>query len=183
MKISDHKQMLARYGIDTPLRLAAFLAQTDHESQSFTRVVENLNYSAKALTATWPKRFPPDVAAQYHRQPERIANRAYSNRMGNGPEATGDGWRFRGHGYIQITGRDNHADFANAKKMTMDEAIAYMQTEAGAMESAAWWWHSRCLNGLADHGATVNITKIINGGLNGYAERLGLYEHAKEVFA
>lgn len=183
MNIETHRATLARYGIDTPLRLAAFLAQCDHESQGFTRFAENLNYSATGLTATWPKRFPPDIAAQYARQPEKIANRAYADRLGNGPEETGDGWRFRGHGYIQITGRDNHADFANCKKMSLDAVIVYLQTEAGAMESAAWFFKTRGLNAIADKGDILSLTKAINGGTNGYKDRLALYERYRNQLA
>lgn len=179
MNINDHKELLAKYGINTPLRLAAFLAQIDHESQGFTRMTENLNYSATALTATWPKRFPPEIAREYHRQPERIANRAYADRMGNGPESSRDGWKYRGRGYIQITGHDNYTDLARHMNMTMDETIAYMETEAGALESAAYWYSSRNLNKLADAGNIKGATKIINGGYNGLADRLALYDKYK----
>ncbi len=182
MNIENHRATLAVFGINTPLRLAAFLAQTDHESQGFTRTAENLNYSAKALTATWPKRFPPAVAAQYAKQPERIANRAYADRLGNGNEASGDGWTYRGHGYIQITGKDGHSDFAKYKGMTLAEVIIYLQTETGAMESAAWWWYSRNLNALADAGDTKGITRVINGGYNGLDDRMALYAKYKDDF-
>ncbi|CAB4211832.1 COG3179 Predicted chitinase [uncultured Caudovirales phage] len=183
MNIETHRATLAKYGINTPQRLAAFLAQTYHESQGFTRFAENLNYGAAGLTATWPKRFPPEIAAQYARQPEKIANRAYANRLGNGPEETGDGWRFRGHGYIQITGRDGHADFANYKKMSLDAVIVCLQTEIGAMESAAWWWQSHGLNDLADEGEIKQITRVINGGYNGLDDRLALYEQYRSSLA
>lgn len=183
MKIKGHKELLSTYKINTPLRLAAFLAQVDHESQGFTRTLENLNYSATALTATWPKRFPPEIALQYHRQPERIANRAYADRMGNGAESSGDGWRYRGRGYIQLTGRDNYMDFSRNKRMPLEEVAAYLETEQGAMESAAWWYSSRNLNALADKGDIKGMTKVINGGYNGLADRVALYDKYKTEVA
>lgn len=169
-------KVLPEYQIDTPKRLAAFLAQCGHESQGFTAVKENLNYSAEALTATWPKRFPPEVAKQYARQPERIANRAYCDRMGNGPEASGDGWKWRGRGVIQLTGRWNYLDFSKSVDMALEDVVAYLETKAGAVESACWFWKTRNLNPLADDGDIIGITKIINGGVNGAADRQQRYE-------
>lgn len=169
--------ILPTYGIDAnPQRLAAFLAQCGHESNGFTAVVENLNYSASALTATWPKRFPADVAAKYARQPEKIANRAYADRMGNGPEESGDGWRYRGRGVIQLTGRSNYAAFGKAAGRTLEEVAAYLETKQGAVEAAAWYWQAHNLNALADAGKFQAMTRAINGGLNGYDDRLARYE-------
>ena len=169
------------YGINTPLRLAAFLAQTGHESAYFTALSENLNYRASALTATWPKRFPADIAAQYARQPEKIANRAYANRMGNGPEESGDGWRYRGRGLIQLTGRANYDTFAKLTGRTLDGTIIYLTTPAGALESACWYWRLHDLSALADSGDIVSITKRINGGTNGLEDRQRLYAKALTI--
>lgn len=175
--------ILPGYGINTPLRVAAFLAQCGHESEGLTRLVENLNYSAAALAATWPKRFPPEVAAQYARQPERIANRAYANRLGNGPEESGDGWMYRGRGPIQATGKDHYADFAKRTGRTLAEAVEYMTTKAGGLEFACMFWNDNGLSPLADEGKMTAITKIVNGGTNGLEDRLARYERVKEVFA
>lgn len=167
---------LPKYNIDTPLRLAAFLAQCGHESQDFTALKENLNYSATALTATWPKRFPADVAKQYARQPERIANRAYADRMGNGPEASGDGWKHRGRGVIQLTGGDMYRAFAKDIGIAYDVIAGYLETKEGAVESACWFWVKvKNLNPLADAGQILDITKRINGGTNGLADRNARY--------
>ena len=168
---------LPEYGISL---VSQFLAQCGHESQGFTRTVENLNYSAAALTATWPKRFPPAVAAQYARQPERIANRAYANRMGNGPEESGDGWKYRGKGPIQITGHDNQAAFAKHVGMSLDAVGGYLLTIPGGVHSACWWWSTNGCEKLPD---MLALTKRINGGTNGLADRLALYEKARGIVA
>jgi putative chitinase len=175
--------ILPGYGITTPLRVAAFLAQCGHESEGFTALKENLNYSAEALTRTWPKRFPVDVAPQYARQPERIANRAYADRMGNGPEESGDGWKYRGRGVIQLTGKDNYLAFAGAIKMPFSEIVSYLETNAGAIESACWYWSTRNLNALADAGNVTALTRAINGGTNGLSDRQARYELAKSLVA
>lgn len=174
---------LPAYGIDTPARIAPFLAQTGHESEGFTATRENLNYSAEALARTWPRRFPSDVAARYARQPEKIANRAYADRMGNGPEASGDGWKFRGRGPLQATGKDNYAAFARHKGMTLDEVVACLETKEGGIEFACWFWVNNGLNELADAGKFVTITKRINGGVNGLDDRQSRLAQAQVVFA
>ena len=175
--------VLPKYSIDTPLRIAAFLGQCGHESEGFTAVKEDLNYSTQALTLTWPKRFPADIAPQYARQPEKIANRAYADRLGNGPVESGDGWKHRGRGAIQVTGKDNYIAFAKAAGKTYEEVFAYLETKEGAVESACWYWSTRGLNALADKGAFVSITKAINGGTNGINDRLALYQKAQAIFA
>lgn len=175
--------VLPNYGITSPLRLAAFLAQCGHESEGFTAVRENLNYSAAALTATWPKRFPPDVAKSYARQPDHIANRAYADRMGNGNEQSGDGWKYRGRGVIQLTGKDNYRAFAASVGKALEEVVGYLETKAGAVESAAWFWSNNVLNALADKGDMLTITKRINGGTNGLQDRMARYEKIKGVLA
>lgn len=163
--------VLPLYQINSGARIAHFLAQCGHESIGFTAVKENLNYSADALTATWPKRFPAGLAESYHRQPERIANRAYADRLGNGPEASGDGWRYRGRGVIQVTGKGNYSDFAKSAGKTLEDVVAYLETKRGAVESACWYWKTRGLNSIADSGDILSLTKRINGGTNGLEDR------------
>lgn len=168
---------------DNPKRIAAFLAQTAHESGGFTAVKENLNYGAKGLVNTFKKYFPnEDVAKPYERQPEKIANRVYANRMKNGDEASGDGFRFRGRGLIQLTGRDNYTRFAKASDMTLDEAVAYLETAAGAVASAGWFWDVNKLNIYCDKDDFVGLTRRINGGTIGLADRKHHYEIALEAF-
>ena len=133
-------------------RVAAFLAQIAHESQELNRLVENLNYSAAALMSTWPKRFPTLADAEpYARQPERIANRAYANRLGNGAEQSGDGWRYRGRGIIQVTGRGNYHEIGAALALPLDVQPELLEQPANAALSASWFWKSHLLNPLADH--------------------------------
>lgn len=170
--------VLPKYGITTGERLAAFLSQCGHESQGFTVLRENLNYSADALRRRFGSHFPGDLAEQYARQPERIANRVYAGRMGNGPEESGDGWRFRGYGPLQITGRDNRSAFARAIGKSLEEAEAYILTKEGGVESACWFWTTRSLNFLADARRFADITKRINGGLNGLEDRKARYAQA-----
>lgn len=176
-------EILPRYEITTPLRIAAFLSQCGHESEGFTHLVENLNYSAAALTATWSKRFPKGVAEEYARQPERIGNRAYADRMGNGPESSGDGYRYRGRGVIQLTGKDTYLDFARSVGKSLDEVVLYLETRQGAIESACWFWKSRGINHAADNGDVMLMTKKINGGLNGYEDRKIRFAKAQTVFS
>lgn len=179
-------EAMARFGIDTPNRIAAFIAQLAHESGNFSRVEENLNYSWEALRKTWPKRFASDdVAKQYHRNPERIANRAYADRNGNGPEASGDGWKYRGRGLIQITFRDNYADYAKAMSdPTVLSDPSQLTRPRHAAMSAGWFWQSRNLNALADtgtEGAFNEISYAINGGWNGKLARLENWSQARSV--
>lgn len=164
------------YGIDkTTERMAHFLAQIAHESNQLNTVVENLNYSAEGLLKTFKKYFTPEQAAKYARQPEKIANRVYANRMGNGPEASGDGWKNRGMGLIQITGADNR------KAMARDWNVLSvdLSTPDNAVRSACWFWWTNILNKKVDAGATVqDVTKVVNGGTNGLAEREAYYNVA-----
>jgi putative chitinase len=174
-------QVFEDYEINTPKRQAAFIAQVAHESGQLRHVVENLNYSAQGLLRVFKKYFTPELANQYARKPERIANRVYANRMGNGPESSGDGWKHRGRGLIQLTGKSNYETFAADMEMNIDEAIEYLETAEGAVESAAWFWDQRNLNTLADRGDIVTISKRINGGTNGLQERIDLYNHALSI--
>ena len=171
-----------RFDISTPERQACFLGQCAHESGGFATLKENLNYSAEGLTKVWPKRFPSLEAAQpYHRNPEKIANRVYANRMGNGNEASGEGFKFRGRGLIQVTGKDNYFWFASSLSITPEEAAEYMQTFEGAAQSACWYWENTSLNKLADAGDILTMTKRINGGTIGLEDRQKHYAHALHV--
>lgn len=164
---------------ENPKRMAAFLAQVAHESGGFNFVQEGLNYSARALMNTWPKRFPNiTIANQYARNPVKIANKVYANRMGNGTEASGDGYKFRGRGLIQLTGKDNYSRFARSIGKTLDEAIAYLETSEGAVASAGWYWDVNKLNIYADKGDFVGLTRRINGGTIGLADRRHHYDIA-----
>lgn len=175
---------LPKYNINNVNRIASFLAQTGHESLDFTVMVENLNYSMAGLQRTFKKYFPTaSLAQQYARQPVKIANRVYANRMGNGSEASGDGWKYRGKGLIQLTGKSNHSAFAESKNMSLEEVIEYLLTKEGAFEGACWFWNERNLNPLADVANTTKITKLINGGDNGLGDRLARFTKAKKILS
>lgn len=175
-------KILPDYDITTPLRLAQFVAQTAHESGNYMVLHENLNYRAESLCRTWPSHFPTlELAQQYAHQPERIANRAYANRMGNGDEASGDGWRYSGRGLIQLTGRNEYQAFANSIAVDLDQIPALLQTFDGAVQSACWFWQLNDLNHWSDTGNVEKVTEIINGGLNGLEDRTARYHHALQV--
>jgi putative chitinase len=174
--------ILPDYGIDTVPRVAAFIAQCAHESANFKFLKENLNYRAESLMKVWPSRFPTiDVARQYAMQPEKIANKVYGGRMGNGPEETGDGWRYAGKGLIQLTGRDNYSRFAESIETPVEEVAEYLQTFEGAVQSACWFWETNNLNQWADAGDILTLTKRINGGVIGLEDRKKHYAHAIHV--
>ena len=176
-------QLLPDYKIDTPQRLAAFLAQCAHESGNFVFIKENLNYRWQSLRKIFPKYFTTDdMAKQYEKRPEMIANKVYANRMGNGPEESGDGWRFCGRGLIQVTGRDNYSWFAASLEISPEEASEYMETFEGAAQSACWFWEINNLNHWADRGDIVTLTKRINGGTIGLEDRQKHYQHALHIF-
>jgi len=175
-------QILPDYDIDTVPRVAAFLAQTAHESGGYRAIKENLNYKAESLCKVWPRYFPDMATAKaYEKQQERIANRAYANRMGNGDEASGDGWKFCGRGLIQLTGKSNYSRYAESLEISLDEASEHLTTFEGCVQSAAWFWEANNLNQWADNGDIKKMTKIINGGDLGLADRIKHYEHAKHV--
>jgi len=164
---------------ENPRRAAGFLAQIAHESGGFNFVKENLNYSADGLRKIFGKYFPNDeIAKQYARKPEKIANRVYSNRMKNGDEASGDGYRFCGRGLIQLTGRDNYTRFAEALDMSIEDTIAYLETPNGAVASAGWFWDNNKLNQYCDANDFITLTKRINGGTNGLQDRQHHYDIA-----
>ena len=176
-------KILPDYGIDTPQRVAAFVAQAAHESGNFTALHENLNYRAVTLRKVFPKYFPTDeMAAQYAQQPERIANRVYANRMGNGPEESGDGFRYCGRGLIQLTGQQNYQNFADSIETPLEQIPDFLQTFEGAVQSACWFWENNNLNQYADTDDILTMTKRINGGTIGLEDRKKHYEHAKHVF-
>lgn len=175
-------QCLPDYDIDTQPRVAAFLAQCAHESGGFKFLKENLNYRAESLMRVWPRYFPNiDIATQYAHNQERIANRAYAGRMGNGPEESGDGWRFCGRGLIQLTGRSNYQMFADSLEMNINDVPEYLATFEGAVQSACWFWESRNINQDADRGDILTMTKKINGGTLGLDDRTKHYNHALQI--
>jgi len=174
-------KLLPDYEINTPQRIASFLAQCGHESANFTALQENLNYKAESLSRVWPRYFPTDVAAQYAHKPEAIANRAYANRMGNGDESSGDGWRYCGRGLIQLTGKSNYQAFADSLEMNVEDVPAYLATFEGAAQSACWFWENNRLNTFADAGDLKGMTKVINGGYLGLEEREQHYHNALNV--
>jgi putative chitinase len=175
------EQLLPDYEINTPQRIAAFLAQCAHESGGFRFLSENLNYKAESLCRVWPRYFNTCNCQEYAHKPEKIANRAYANRMGNGPEESGDGWRFCGRGLIQLTGRSNYQAFADSLEMDINDVPEYLATFEGAAQSACWFWENNSLNKWADIGDIEKMTKIINGGTLGLADRKKHYEHALHI--
>ena len=175
---------IAKFELNTPLRLAHFLAQAGHESGGFKAVNENLNYGAKGLLGIFKKYFPtPEKAALYERKPEKIANLVYGGRMGNGPEASGEGYKFRGRGYIQLTGKDNYKAFDAVVPENLLETPDLVATKYPLL-SAAWFFHKNGLHKIADQGATdavvTSVTKRVNGGTIGLADRI---KHFKEYHA
>jgi putative chitinase len=171
-----------KFQINTPLRLAHFLAQCGHESGGFKATQENLNYSADGLKKIFPKYFPGTLSEGYARNPQKIANKVYASRMGNGDEASGDGFKFRGRGYIQLTGKENYTTFGKSigEDMTLNpDKVA----STYALLSAAWFFSKNGLHKIADEGATdavvTKITKRVNGGTIGLADRI---KHFKEYY-
>jgi putative chitinase len=181
--IDSIPEVASKFGINTPLRVAHFLAQCGHESGGFKVTSENLNYSAKGLMGIFKKYFPTEsIANAYARQPQKIANKVYANRMANGSEASGDGYKFRGRGYIQLTGRDNYTQFGKAIGVDIVSNPDSVSSTY-ALASAAWFWSKNGLNKLADGGASdavvTSITKRVNGGTIGLPDRI---KHFKEYY-
>lgn len=178
-------EYLPKFDIVTPARVAGFIAQCQHESLDFTILQENLNYGAKGLRGLFGKYFPDDATAlRYERKPEQIANRIYSNRMANGPEQTGDGWRFRGRGILQITGRDNYTRCS--RELFGDDCLVedpdLLRQPAYATLSACWFWHKNQLNPICDKGDIVLLSKKINGGTIGLEDRIAHWNAALDLF-
>lgn len=178
---------MAKFKIDSPVRVAAFLAQVGHESAGLTTMVENLNYGATGLAQTWPKRFrgsngkPNPLAINIQRKPEMIANHVYANRLGNGPVESGDGWRYRGRGLIQTTGKVNYAKLGAALGVDIVAAPEAVELPELACMSAAYFWDSHGLNTRADAGKFADITLVINGGNHGQVDRLARWKRIKQV--
>jgi putative chitinase len=182
--IAQLPDTIAKFELNTPLRLAHFLAQAGHESGGFKAVNENLNYGAKGLLGIFKKYFPTEAKAKlYERKPEKIANLVYGGRMGNGPEASGEGFKFRGRGYIQLTGKDNYKAFDAVVTESIVDNPDLVATKYPLL-SAAWFFHKNGLHKIADKGATdavvTEVTKRVNGGTIGLADRI---KHFKEYHA
>jgi putative chitinase len=175
-------QLLPDYNINTPQRIAAFIAQCAHESGNFVFLTENLNYKAVSLMKVFPKYFKDMATAKaYEKQPAKIANKIYADRMGNGNEASGEGYKYRGRGLIQLTGKTNYTWFAASLEISADEAAEYTQTFEGAAQSACWFWETNNLNKEADAGDIKLMTRKINGGYIGLEDRIKHYQHALHV--
>ena len=180
-------EIFPKYDINTPERMAGFIAQCAHESNNFKSLEENLNYSESALNRVFGRYFgkaPKRNAKEYARNPEKIANYVYMDefrkyKMGNVKD--GDGWLFRGRGLKQLTGRENYTKFGKTVKMSAEQAAEYVATEKGAIESACWFWKTAKLNAIADTGDIVKMTKKINGGDIGLADRTKRYKAAIEI--
>ena len=175
--------ILNKYAINTVQRAASFISQTAHESGDYKLLSENLNYSAAGLLSTFPKYFTAATAASFARNPEKIANRTYAGRMGNGNEQSGDGYKYRGRGLLQVTGKSNY--LACSKAMYGDDRLItspeMLETIEGAIMSAVWYWNSRSLNALADAGDVLATTKKINGGTIGLEDRQARYTKALTI--
>lgn len=185
--IAQLPSVISTYKIDTALRLAHFLAQTGHESAQFKAVSENLNYGAKGLRGIFGKYFPTDaLAAAYERKPEKIANKVYASRMGNGDEASGDGYKYRGRGYIQLTGKDNYKAFDATVPEDITANPDLVATQYPLL-SAAWFWNKNGLNAIADKGAddatVTSVTKRVNGGTIGLSERIKEFKSFYSILA
>ena len=179
------EQLFPDYDINTPRRMAAFIAQCAHESGGFMVLKENLNYKAATLRKIFPKYFPNDqIAQEYASKPNKqvaIASKVYANRMGNGDEASQEGYKFCGRGLIQLTGRSNYQAFADSLEMNIDDVPEYLATFQGACQSACWYWETNKLNQWADAGDILTLTKRINGGTIGLEDRKKHYDHALHV--
>ncbi len=176
-------EILPKYEITTANRIAGFFAQVGHESAGLKLLEENLNYRAETLDKIFPKYFKNAGrnAAEYAKQPEKIANIVYASRMGNGDTASGDGYKFRGRGAIQLTGRENYTNFGKTIGLTAEQVIDYVQTKKGALESACWYWNSRKINAACDANDIVKMTKLVNGGTIGLEDRKKHYNEALAI--
>ena len=180
--LSALNQLLPEYEINTPERIAAFLAQCAHESGGFKALKENLNYRWESLRKVFPKYFPNDeTAKEYAHNQEAIAKCVYANRMGNGDEDSGDGFRYCGRGLIQLTGKNNYQKFAESLNMEVEDVPEFLSTFEGAVQSACWFWEANDLNTLADKQDIKAMTKRINGGYIGLEDRIKHYKEALEI--
>jgi len=179
--VSSLDTLALKYEINSALRLAHFLAQTAHESGGFRVIEENLNYSADGLKGIFGKYFHDKDPEEYARQPEKIANVVYASRMGNGDTDSGDGYKFRGRGLIQLTGRSNYTSMAGDLGVDLEEVVDFLGTPEGAVESAAWFWNKNHINALADSDDVTAVTKKVNGGTIGLEDRQKHTEDFKEI--
>jgi putative chitinase len=168
---TKYPTLFKQYGVTTPLRIAHFLGQLEHES-NLTPISENLNYSSSGLIRVFRKYFTDLESIQFQRQPQKIANRVYANRMGNGNEASGDGWKYRGRGFIQLTGKSNYSELSKAVGIDFVANPDLLLDEPNALISALWFWNKHNLNKFADGNDIVSITKKINGGTIGLNDRI-----------
>lgn len=176
------EKTFAKYDINTPKRQAAFIGQCAHESNNFKTLEENLNYKPESLMRVWPSRFPDlPTAMKYAHNPEAIANKVYGGRMGNGPEETGDGWKYHGRGLIQLTGKENYDNCGKAIGVDLINQPGLLAQPDGAVMSAGWFWNKKGLNGLADSQDYETMTKRINGGLIGLDDRKAKIAKALQV--
>lgn len=176
-----YQSQFEKFKVNTPLRIVHFLAQIEHES-NFKPISENLNYSASGLMRVFRKYFTDLEAIKFQRKPEAIANRVYANRMGNGNEASGDGWKYRGRGFIQITGKENYQSLSIATGVSYIQNPDLLLNEADSIISALWYFNSRKCNELADKNDVVGITKKINGGTIGLDDRKAKLLKWKKIF-
>jgi putative chitinase len=176
------EKYFTKYEINTTNRIAGFLAQCGHESNGFTVFKENLNYSAEGLVSTFSKYFPNIASTTgFAKNPQKIANKVYANRLGNGSEESGEGYLYRGRGVIQLTGKDNYKAFADFKGKTLTDVVTYLETTEGAIESALWFWKTRGLNAVCDADDIIKMTKLINGGAIGLDDRKLKYNNFKVI--
>ena len=182
--VESFNKWAEKFGVDTPLRVVHYLAQVFHESGNLSAREENLNYSAEGLLKVFPKYFNRSNVGMYARNPQKIANRVYANRMGNGSEASGDGYRYRGRGYLQTTGRANYRAYAGSEHCQGDLMAhpEWLATSPGDQKSSLYFWQRNNLNRYADADNINAVTRKINGGYNGLAERKRLLEAFKKVF-
>jgi len=179
--IEPMESVFKMYDISTPERQASFIAQCGHESDGFRFMEENLNYRAESLLKTWPSHFNHSNVAEYAHNPEKIASRAYANRMGNGDEESQEGWLYRGRGFLQLTGKNNYEAVSNDLQIDFVSNPDAVGTVEGAMATAGWFWEKHNLNKYADSGDFVGMTKKINGGTIGLENRQARYEQALQV--
>lgn len=176
--------LFPKYELNTVNRIAGFLAQCSHESADFTLSKENLNYSSEGLLKVFPKYFKTNTeAVAYARKAEKIANKVYANRYGNGDEASGDGYRYSGKGFIQLTFKDNYKAFAKDINIEMKDVVEYLLSTKGALESALWYWKTRNLNKYCDSDDIKGMSKVVNGGTIGLEDRTARYEKYKKALS
>jgi len=177
------QETFARFEINTALRKAAFIGQCGHESGGFRVLEENLNYKPEALMRVWPSRFDAENVDEYAHKPEKIANKVYAGRMGNGNEESGEGWKYHGRGLIQLTGKDNYTLCGDSLQADLLHHPELLVGQQYAALSAGWFWRKHGLNELADTKQYETMTKRINGGLLGQDDRLKRINHALEVLS